>query len=31
MVENVPGAKGLKDKLAGIEPASAYLAPDPED
>jgi len=30
MVENVPGVKGVKDKLAWIEPNSGYLAPNPE-
>ena len=31
LVENVPGVRGVKDKLAWIEPNSGYLVPNPED
>ena len=31
LVENVPGVKGVKDKLAWIEPNSGYLVPNEED
>jgi osmotically-inducible protein OsmY len=31
LVENVPGVKAVKDKLAWIEPNSGYLVPNPEE